>query len=68
MPPELEYLWTWFCALSRSRQVGMALSAFSNAEVLAWQARHGKHFEPYEHEIVDRIDDLYIAQHNKKAK
>ena len=67
LPHELEYLWTLFCELTRGRQCGMAVGPLSSVEILAWQTRYRVEFDPWEHDLIDRIDALYVTQHNKKV-
>ncbi|WP_219135372.1 hypothetical protein [Janthinobacterium sp. UMAB-60] len=68
LPPELAYIWTWFTQLNQKRQCGMAVNALTSAEILAWQARHGIRFDPFEEAAIDRLDALFIYRQNKKDK
>ena len=68
LPPELEYLWTWFTQLNQKRQCGMAVNALTSAEILTWQARHCVRFDPFEEAIIDRLDALFIYRQNKAQK
>lgn len=68
MPIELEYLWKLFTKLNRKRQSGMGPGPLSSDEVLKWCARQRVSFEPYEHDILDRLDDLYLSHQYKKDK
>lgn len=68
LPPELEYIWTWFTQLNQKRQCGMAVNSLASAEILAWQARHGIRFEPFEESVIDRLDALFIYHQHKKDK
>jgi len=40
----------------------------SSEEILAWCARQRVSFEPHEHDILDRLDDLYLTHQYKKDK
>lgn len=66
-PPEVEYLWQWFCLLSPKRQIGMAMNALTSTEILDWQRRYRTRFEPFEESVIDRLDSIYISTNNKKA-
>lgn len=68
LPHEIAYIWEWFKKLSRKRQSGMGPLPISSEEVLAWCARQRVNFEPYEHDILDRLDDLYLSHQYKKDK
>lgn len=65
-PFELEYLWTWFLKLSRKRQSGMGPSPISSEEINHWCARRRVVFEPHEHDILDRLDELFLSHQYKK--
>jgi hypothetical protein len=66
-PPELEYIWTWFCRLSQKRQNGMAINPLTSDEILKWQRRRGIRFAPFEEEVIDQLDALQVTTYNKKA-
>ncbi|WP_445081590.1 phage tail assembly chaperone [Massilia antarctica] len=68
LPPELEYIWTWFVALNRKRQYGMGANALTSAEILAWQARRRIRLDPWEEEVIDRLDALYVNNQAKDKK
>ena len=68
LPPELAYIWTWFAQLNQKRQCGMAVNSLTSAEILAWQARHGVRFDPFEEVVIDRLDVLFMHHQNKKEK
>ncbi|TFW15971.1 phage tail assembly chaperone [Duganella callida] len=65
-PYELTDLWEWFTTLNRRRQAGMALNPLSSDEVLKWCARQRLSLSPYEHTLIDRLDDLYLSYQNQK--
>ncbi len=44
----------------------MGINPLSSVEILAWQQRHGVAFDPFEHDVIDKIDALYVQQQNKK--
>lgn len=44
----------------------MGPGPISSTEVLDWCARRRVVFEPHEHDILDRIDDLYLSHQYKK--
>jgi hypothetical protein len=67
-PVELEYLWKLFLKLSRKRQSGMGPLPITSEEVFMWCARRRISFEPFEHDIIDLLDDLYLSHQYKKDK
>lgn len=66
LPFELEYLWNWFGQLSGKRQNGMGVNPLASSEILAWQARRQITFDPFEHDVIDRLDALFVSHQNKK--
>lgn len=68
LPAELEYLWTLFLKLSRKRQNGMAANPISSTEIRDWCALRRVSFEPFEHDVIDRLDDLFLSHQYKKEK
>lgn len=54
--------------MNQKRQCGMAVNALTSAEILAWQARHGVRFDPFEEVVIDRLDVLFMHHQNKKEK
>lgn len=66
LPFELEYIWTWFTRLNKRRQNGMDVNPLSSQEILAWQARHQVQMDPFEQDVIDRLDDLFLYHHHKK--
>ncbi|WP_426070248.1 phage tail assembly chaperone [Janthinobacterium sp. DSP2-3-3] len=61
MPFELAHVWEWFAQLNRKRQNGMAVNPIASTEILAWQARHGIAIEPFEHQLLDQLDALFLS-------
>lgn len=68
MPVELGYIWTWFLKLSRKRQNGMGANPIASTEVLAWAARQGVLMTPFENDVIDRLDELYLAKQYEKEE
>lgn len=66
VPFELEYIWDWFMRLSRKRQNGMVPNPITSEEVIAWCARQGISFTPFENTVIDRLDDLFLSHQFKK--
>lgn len=66
LPVELERIWTWFTKLNGKRQNGMGVNPLSSAEILAWAARYQIPMDPFEHDVIDRLDALYVHHQNKK--
>lgn len=66
LPFELEYIWKWFRRLSRKRQSGMGPLPISSTEVRDWCALRRVAFDPFEHDIFDQLDELYLSHQYKK--
>lgn len=47
--------------LNRKRQNGMAVNPIASTEILAWQARHRLAMEPFEHQLLDSLDALFLS-------
>jgi hypothetical protein len=54
-------VWEWFVQLNRKRQNGMAVNPIASTEILAWQARHRLAMEPFEHQLLDSLDALFLS-------
>ncbi|MBB5609812.1 MULTISPECIES: hypothetical protein [unclassified Janthinobacterium] len=67
LPFELAHVWEWFAQLNGKRQNGMAVNPIASTEILAWQARHGIAIEPFEHQLLDRLDALFLSHQHAKA-
>ncbi|WP_426076896.1 phage tail assembly chaperone [Janthinobacterium sp. PSPC3-1] len=61
LPFELAHVWEWFVQLNRKRQNGMAVNPIASTEILAWQARHRLAVEPFEHQLLDSLDALFLS-------
>lgn len=66
LPIELEYLWKLFWKLNCKRQNGMGVNSLDSSEILAWQARRRVQFDPWEHDVIDRLDALFVQHQNKR--
>jgi len=47
--------------LNRKRQNGMTVNPIASTEILAWQARHQLVIEPFEQQLLDRLDALFLS-------
>jgi hypothetical protein len=68
VPYELEYIWNWFLKLSRKRQSGFGPGPITSEEIVYWCVRQGVTFTPFEHTVIDQLDDLYLSHQYKKDK
>jgi hypothetical protein len=68
LPFELEYLWKLFLRLSRKRQSGMGPLPIASEEIKNWCALRRISLEPFECDILDQLDDLYLSHQYKKDK
>ncbi len=57
-----------FLKLSRKRQSGMGPGPIASEEIFYWCARRRITFSPFEHDIIDQLDELYLSHHYKKDK
>lgn len=71
VPPELaplpfpegaEYLWGYFQSMSARRSSnGYTVNPLSHQEVQAWAARHGVVLAPWEAQVLDQLEELYMT-------
>lgn len=45
----------------------MGVDPLSSQEILAWQTRYRLELDPFEHQVLDQLDNLYVHHQNKKA-
>ncbi|WP_245465555.1 hypothetical protein [Mesorhizobium sp. M6A.T.Ce.TU.016.01.1.1] len=65
MPAALEYLWQAFLRLSNRRG---AARTWSWADLDAFQRATGLRLAPWEVEIVEKLDRLYLAEDGKSRQ
>lgn len=65
LPDELAYLWTVFWRL-RNRVNGGGRISWGNIDAFCRHARMA--LAPWEVEIIERLDDLYLAEAGKKRE
>lgn len=53
--------------LNRKRQNGMAVNPIASTEILAWQARLQLAIEPFEHQLLDSLDALFLSHQHAPA-
>lgn len=53
--------------LNRKRQNGMAVNPITSTEILAWQARYRLALDPFEHQLLDRLDALFLSHQHAPA-
>ena len=57
-----KYLWWYFLSMNARRGTnGFSANPITNAEVLAWSARKGIKLEPFENDILDSIETLFMT-------
>ena len=67
LPHELSYLCGYFLKMNRKRTAGaMSANPLSDAEIMAWQQRHGITLSPFEGECIDALDAMYMASQAPK--
>jgi len=45
----------------------MAANPLTSSEILDWHRRYRTRFEPFEEQVIDKLDSLYLEATNKKA-
>jgi hypothetical protein len=63
-------VWRTFCRLSQARGVGMANEPISYADIAAFQGVAGVRLRPWQVELIERLDGLWLgmrAEWQKKA-
>jgi len=68
VPDEALYLWGYFISLS-SRRSGNGYSAnpISNVEIQAWQRLSGVELLPWELDVIDMFEQVYLAHYSKRS-
>lgn len=60
-PEPLRYLWGWFHAVHRGRsRNGMALTAASHLDLLAWQWNSGIRCKPWEADLLMTLGMIWV--------
>lgn len=61
-PEGAGYLWEYFCSMgSRRSSNGYTVNPLSHQEVQAWAQRHGVTLEAWEAQVLDQLEELYLA-------
>lgn len=64
-PHELSHIWEWFQVMSSMRQnAGFGVSRLSS-EIVDWQKLEGIRLNPYELEVIRRIDSIFVTHHTE---
>ncbi len=67
MPGDLVYLWLWFCELDAARGGnGFGLNPLGFTEISAWAQLTRNSPQPWEIEVLRRIDAVRIRVANEK--
>lgn len=68
-PPDcLLYLWNYFLDMGSRRQSnGYHDMPLPHAEVVAWERRRGVHLLPFENDLIDKLDALFVKVQTKLA-
>jgi len=63
----LQYIWRWFCQVSKKRQYSEAgPGPITFTELLAWVELTRNNPEAWEVEVLDRLDSIFISESLKK--
>lgn len=66
--PEFLHVWKWFVDVNRTRSSGFQLEAVSYQEVVAYFFAMKINASPVEIEVLNMIDDQYLAVARKVAE
>jgi len=61
-PPELAYVWSWFCQLSNGRTRGMGASPITWLDFDAWSRVTGVGLTAFERECITALDAEYLRE------
>lgn len=65
----LYYLWTAYNRIRRRKAgSGFGPSPIEGMDVMAYEHRYRTRFLPFENEIIDELDDLYMAAQSDRDK
>lgn len=65
-PHEVKYIWGYWLSMNQRRHTGEPIS---NMELQAWASLRGLVLEPFEMDMLDRIEGIYFKQlHELKAR
>jgi hypothetical protein len=68
-PPELIYLWDIFNKIRRRKgSSGFGPSPIEGQDIESFERRHRYPLAPWEHEIVEDLDDLYMKVQGEAAR
>jgi hypothetical protein len=64
-PHEISHLWEWFQAMNQMRQnTGLGVCRLSS-EIVTWQQLEGIRLNPFELDVIRRLDAVFVAHHSK---
>lgn len=64
-PYELSHIWAWFQRMNQMRQNnGFGVSRLSG-EIVAWQQLEGIRLNPYELDVIAKLDEAFVLHHSK---
>ncbi len=58
--PTLDYIWNWFCQLTRRREQGWGCGPISHREIKAWATLYRVDPSPSEVAALVRLDDAFL--------
>ena len=68
MPVEIGHLWDYFQQMCNMRQNnGMCITRLSS-EILTWQSLSEIRLNPFELDVIWRLDAIFVAHHSKKEE
>lgn len=68
IPPLMVSIWRKFRELHRSRSGGFGPAPITDLGVQAWKENTGRRLDPWEWSVIQRIDDVWLAQMAKTAE
>ena len=61
-PPEMEYIWGWFCELSCERPKSLdGLEYLTSTGLLNWCDLQGVRLTQFELQAIRRLDNIYLV-------
>jgi hypothetical protein len=68
-PEEVKYLWEYFKRMNKRRTTnGYSVNPITDEGVEAWARRRGIVFTPFENDMLDALEAVYLSIKNKAKK
>lgn len=63
---EVLYLWDYFLNMCKRRTSnGYGVNPITNSELRAWAELHNIHLAPWEIEVIDSLESMYLKEANR---